>query len=41
MAVAGLVEVMPVRMQYLDTVWDSDVATYGVTMRVAVSTMHT
>ena len=39
-AVAGLVEVTPGRMQYLDIVWDSYISKYGTTMPVDVWTMH-
>ena len=39
-AVAGLVEVTPGRMQYLDIVWDSYLAKYGEPMPVDVWTMH-
>ncbi len=39
-AVAGLVEVTPGRMQYLDIVWDTYAALYGETMPVDVWNMH-
>ena len=39
-AVAGLVEVTPARVQYLDIVWDSYLEEYGVSMPVDVWTMH-
>ena len=40
-AVSGLVEVTPGRMQYLDIVWDTYVDEYGVPIPVDVWTMHT
>jgi hypothetical protein len=39
-AVAGLVEVTPGRMQYLDIVWNTYLARYGVPMPVDVWNMH-
>jgi hypothetical protein len=39
-AVTGLVEVTPGRMQYLDIVWDTYREKYGTTMPVDVWTMH-
>ena len=39
-AVSGLVEVTPGRMQYLDIVWDAYLAKYGEPMPVDVWTMH-
>lgn len=39
-AVAGLVEVTPGRLQYLDIVWDTYREKYGATMPVDVWTMH-
>ena len=39
-AVAGLVQVTPMRMDYLDIVWDSYLITYGEPMPVDVWTMH-
>ena len=39
-AVAGLVEVTPGRMQYWDIVWDTYASLYGTTMPVDVWNMH-
>ncbi len=39
-AISGLVEVTPGRLQYLDLVWDAYKETYGVTMPVDVWNMH-
>ncbi len=39
-AVSGLVEVTPGRIQYLDTVWNSYLEEYGTPMPVDVWTMH-
>ena len=39
-AIAGLVEVTPGRLQYLDIVWDAYLAKYGTRMPVDVWTMH-
>jgi hypothetical protein len=39
-AVAGLVQVTPMRVDYLDIVWDSYLAKYGEPMPVDVWTMH-
>jgi hypothetical protein len=39
-AIAGLVEVTPGRLQYLDIVWDTYLKKYGTTMPVDVWTMH-
>jgi hypothetical protein len=39
-AIAGLVEVTPGRLQYLDIVWDTYRSQYGTTMPVDVWTMH-
>jgi hypothetical protein len=39
-AIAGLVEVTPGRLQYLDIVWDTYLEKYGTTMPVDVWTMH-
>ena len=39
-AIAGLVEVTPGRLQYLDIVWQTYRATYGVNMPVDVWNMH-
>lgn len=39
-AISGLVEVTPGRLQYLDIVWDSYIETYGTTMPVDVWNMH-
>ncbi|MBN1978908.1 MAG: hypothetical protein JW918_16030 [Anaerolineae bacterium] len=39
-AIAGLVEVTPARLQYLDIVWDAYLEKYGTRMPVDVWTMH-
>jgi hypothetical protein len=39
-AIAGLVEVTPGRLQYLDIVWDTYLEKYGTRMPVDVWTMH-
>jgi len=39
-AIAGLVEVTPGRMQYLDIVWDTYLKKYGTSMPVDVWNMH-
>ena len=39
-AVAGLVEVTPGRLQYLQIVWDTYISLYGTTMPVDVWNMH-
>ncbi|MBN1953859.1 MAG: hypothetical protein JW900_02305 [Anaerolineae bacterium] len=39
-AIAGLVEVTPGRLQYLDIAWDTYATRYGETMPVDVWTMH-
>ncbi len=39
-AIAGLVQVSPGRLQYLDIVWDTYLAKYGTPMPVDVWTMH-
>jgi hypothetical protein len=39
-AVAGLVEVTPGRLQYLDIVWDTYLSLYGTPMPVDVWNMH-
>ena len=39
-AIAGLVQVTPGRLQYLDIVWDSYIGKYGTTIPVDVWNMH-
>jgi hypothetical protein len=39
-AISGLVQVSPGRLQYLDLVWDAYIAHYGTTMPVDVWNMH-